>query len=166
MIILFVYELDSIIIFDLTDAKGHTIYVQMFLKTAQIIACTDFCIWKAGRLDVWGWAGGAGSRGVDSAGLRVGLLPAPSQSPRPPSFKHPEVWLSFYPCLPSAARYSARQFPLVKFELVGKVTEDFTMESDKLSSEKVKDFGSTKDALWVGSLSALLFLFQNPTIMY
>ena len=69
-------------------------------------------------------------------------------------------------CLTSAARYLAKQFPLVKFELVGKVTEDFTMESDKLSSEKVKDFGSTKDALWVGSLSALLFLFQNPTIMY
>ena len=70
-------------------------------------------------------------------------------------------------CLTSAARYLAKQFPLVKFELVGKVTEDFTMKSDKLSSEKVKDFGSTKDALWVGApQNGLLCYFVSESNNY
>ena len=44
----------------------------MFLKSAQIVSRTDFCIWKAGRLDVWGWAGGAGG------GFQRGRLSRPS----------------------------------------------------------------------------------------
>ena len=106
-------QTSNFMIFYLRNAKGCSAQIQSCTKI--LYRSLPFDTRKTWRWRL-GWGGWAGSTGANSAVLRVGLLPAPSQSPQ----LLPSNTQRFESCLTPCPWFWSKQFPIVKVEVIAK----------------------------------------------